>query len=54
MPPPQSSRQDFFRVTETLLIAAAGGVIFALLGFPAGLVSGSMLSVTVAALAGFP
>ncbi len=54
MPPPQSSRQGLFRVTETLLIAAAGGVIFAVLGFPAGLVSGSMLSVTIAALAGRP
>ena len=39
---------------ETLLIAAAGGLIFTLLGFPAGLVSGSVLAVTVAALFGRP
>ena len=39
---------------ETLLIAAAGGLIFTLLGFPAGLVSGSVLAVTAAALLGRP
>src|SRR5271170_5436649 len=39
---------------ETLLIATAGGVIFTLLGFPAGLVSGSVLAVTSAALLGRP
>ena len=39
---------------ETLLIAAAGGLIFTLLGFPAGLVSGSVLAVTAAALFGRP
>ena len=39
---------------ETLLIAAAGGLIFTLLGFPAGLVSGSVLAVTCAALFGRP
>jgi uncharacterized protein len=40
--------------TETLLIAAAGGIAFALLGFPAGLVSGSVLAVSAAALLGRP
>jgi uncharacterized protein len=39
---------------ETLLIAAAGGIALALLGFPAGLVSGSVLAVTAAALFGRP
>jgi uncharacterized protein len=39
---------------ETLLIAAAGGIALALLGFPAGLVSGSVLAVTAAALLGRP
>jgi membrane AbrB-like protein len=39
---------------ETLVIAAAGGIAFALLGFPAGLVSGSVLAVSAAALLGRP
>ena len=39
---------------ETLLIAAAGGLTFTLLDLPAGLVSGSVLAVTVAALLGRP
>ena len=39
---------------ETLLIAAAGGLAFTLLGLPAGLVSGSVVAVTVAALLGRP
>ncbi len=39
---------------ETLTIALAGGVIFTLLGFPAGLISGSVLAVAAAALLGRP
>ena len=39
---------------ETLAIAAAGGIVFASLGIPAGLVSGSVLAVAIAALAGRP
>ncbi|MCC6890157.1 MAG: AbrB family transcriptional regulator [Hyphomicrobiales bacterium] len=39
---------------ETLLIAAAGGIALASLGIPAGLVSGSVLAVAIAALAGRP
>jgi uncharacterized protein len=39
---------------ETLLIAAAGGIAFALFGFPAGLVSGSVLAISAAALLGRP
>lgn len=37
---------------ETLLIGAAGGITFATFGIPAGLVSGSVLAVALAALAG--
>jgi membrane AbrB-like protein len=37
---------------ETLAIAAAGGVAFTMLHIPAGLVSGSVLAVAIAALAG--
>jgi membrane AbrB-like protein len=37
---------------ETLLIAAAGGITFAKIGIPAGIVSGSVLAVAIAALAG--
>jgi uncharacterized protein len=39
---------------ETLLIAAVGGITFTLVGFPAGLVSGSVLAVAAAALFGRP
>lgn len=46
--------RELMRAAETLLIAAAGGVSFQLMGFPGGLVSGSMLTVAVAALAGRP
>jgi hypothetical protein len=41
-------------VIETLCVAALGGVGFALVGFPAGLIAGSMLTVAIAALAGRP
>ena len=42
------------RTLETLIVAAVGGVSFHLIGFPAGLVSGSVLAVAIAALAGRP
>jgi membrane AbrB-like protein len=42
------------QVVETLLVAAIGGVGLTLVGFPGGLVSGSMLTVALAALAGRP
>ncbi len=42
------------RTAETLLIAAVGGALFTWIGFPAGLISGSLLSVAAAALAGRP
>jgi membrane AbrB-like protein len=42
------------RTTETLAVAAAGGAGLTAIGFPAGLVIGSLLGVAVAALAGRP
>ena len=47
-------RRTILRAAETLLIAAAGGAIFTWAGFPAGLVSGSLLAVAAFALAGRP
>lgn len=47
-------RRDIAPVVETLLIAAVGGIGFTLVGVPAGLVSGSVLAVAIAALAGRP
>ena len=46
--------REFLATAETLLIAAAGGLGFHALGFPGGLVAGSMLVVAAAALAGRP
>ena len=48
------TRRMLMRTAETLLIAAAGGAVFTLIGFPAGLISGSLLSVAAAALIGRP
>ena len=42
------------QTAETLIIALAGGATFTLLGFPAGLISGSVLAVATAALLGRP
>jgi uncharacterized protein len=47
-------RRTLFEVAETLAIALAGGVTFAWLELPAGLVSGSVLAVAAAALFGRP
>src|SRR5262245_34248654 len=52
MPPPTSPSRKLLEVAETLLIAFAGGVTCALLGIPAGIISGSVVAVSVAALAG--
>src|SRR6267142_2437639 len=54
MPLPFRPPREFLRTAETLLIATAGGVAFTLIGFPAGLIAGSMLAVAVAALIGRP
>jgi membrane AbrB-like protein len=47
-------RHPALDAAETIAIAAAGGITFSLIGVPAGLVSGSILSVATAALAGRP
>jgi uncharacterized protein len=47
-------RRTLIEIAETLAIALAGALAFALLGLPAGLVSGSVLAVTAAALLGRP
>ena len=47
-------RRTLIEIAETLAIALAGGLAFALLGLPAGLVSGSVLAVATAALLGRP
>jgi membrane AbrB-like protein len=52
MPQTFPSPRDLLHVAETLAIAAAGGITFAMLGIPAGVVSGSVLAVSVAGLAG--
>ena len=44
------SQRIFTETAETLAIALAGGAGFTLLGLPAGLVSGSVLAVAIAAL----
>ena len=54
MRPRLPTGRDVLQVAETLAIAAAGGITFALMGVPAGLVSGSVLAVASAALAGRP
>jgi membrane AbrB-like protein len=54
MLPALPSRRAGLETAETLLIALAGGLTFTYLGFPAGLVSGSVLAVATAALLGRP
>lgn len=44
----------FRNVAETMLVAMVGGLVFGLLGMPAGYLSGSILAVACAALAGRP
>jgi membrane AbrB-like protein len=48
------TRQALRRLGETLLVGTVGGVAFEAAGFPAGLVSGSVVAVAIAALAGRP
>jgi uncharacterized protein len=52
--PPAPVLRTLSATAETLIIALAGGALFTLLGFPAGLVSGSVLAVATAALLGRP
>ncbi len=54
-PSHHSSRRRFaMSLAETLAIAGGGGAILGLSGFPAGWLSGSVLSVAIAAIAGRP
>jgi uncharacterized protein len=54
MPLSRPSPRELIQIAETFLVAAVGGVGFSMIGFPGGLVSGSMLTVAIAALAGRP
>ena len=53
-PSPISRTAIFRHVAETLAVAAVGGVTLGLLGIPAGWLSGAILAVAAAALAGRP
>ena len=52
--PPATFVRTLAQTAETLIIALVGGTAFTLLGFPAGLISGSVLAVAAAALLGRP
>jgi len=52
--PAYLAAREIMHVAETMLIATSGAVVFQLVGFPGGLVSGSMLAVAIAALLGRP
>jgi uncharacterized protein len=54
MPPQIPPVREIAQVAETLLIAAAGGIALTAVGFPAGLITGSMLAVAAGALIGRP
>jgi uncharacterized protein len=54
MPPPSPPLRMLAETAETLIIALAGAIAFALVGFPAALLTGSILAVAVAALLGRP
>ncbi|MFN3351373.1 AbrB family transcriptional regulator [Pseudorhodoplanes sp.] len=51
---PRPSRQTLLNLGETLLVGAIGGAILTVAGIPAGWLSGAMIAVAVAALAGRP
>src|SRR6185503_4406580 len=52
--PPIPEKHVWRRAAETLAIAAVGGSVLNWFGFPAGLVTGSLLGVATAALFGRP
>jgi uncharacterized protein len=54
MLPALPPRRTLIETAATLAIALAGALAFTYLGFPAGLVSGSVLAVATAALSGLP
>src|SRR5512143_226314 len=49
-----SSRTKTLNVLETLAVGAAGGVLFLWANLPGGLISGAMIAVGIAAIAGRP
>jgi membrane AbrB-like protein len=51
---PIPAKTEWLRAAETLAIAAVGALTMNWLGFPAGLVTGSLLGVAIAALCGRP
>src|SRR5882672_405880 len=51
---PPSTQRTVLRTVETLAVGAAGAILLTWLGFPAGLVTGSLLGVATAALLGRP
>lgn len=51
---PLPSRQTLQKLGETLAIGAVGGAVLTAVGMPAGWLSGSMIAVAIAALAGRP
>src|SRR4051812_13816121 len=51
---PIPAKREWRRAAETLSIATLGGITLNWLGFPAGLVTGSLLGVATAALCGRP
>lgn len=54
IPPNSAKKNEWLRAAETLSFAAAGGIVLTWLGFPAGLITGSLLGVAAAALFGRP
>src|SRR5438552_1171470 len=54
MAPAIPSRVKILNVLETLFIGTAGGALFLLLNLPGGLISGAMIAVGIAAIAGRP
>jgi membrane AbrB-like protein len=54
LPPPVSRFKRPALIVEAILYAILGGLAFDFIGVPAGLISGSMLAVAIAALAGRP
>jgi len=54
-PPPATGRLQIFRqLAETLAYGAAGGLTLGIAGMPAGYLSGAIITVAIAALAGRP
>ncbi|MBN9002525.1 MAG: AbrB family transcriptional regulator, partial [Rhizobiales bacterium] len=48
------SRSTLLHTLETLLLGIGGGLLFAWLQLPGGLISGAMITVAIAAFAGRP